>query len=422
MNSAFPILTGLIIVATGAPAADLPPPVPLNELGAAKYLGFTGGLYADGRNEPSADQAEALRNMAAAIQPLDKDGKPDPEGKIVVAGIGASVCRQIFEVLDKTDTRGPVVFVNCAKGGHDVNKISDPEGKYWESAADTVRNAGLSPAQVQVAWYQSDDLRDARDDFPGRPQRLQERIAENMRELKKAFPNARICYHSARHTTAFATGPAKDKHGEPRPWHVGWAVKWLIEAQTAGEAGLQFEGEAATVPLIAWGTYFWTEADKPRNDGYQWTPDMNVADGIHLTDAGMNRVAGELLAFWRTDSFARMWFDPKAAADTAPAPTAPTAKPQVVAAQNLQPGEVALLINGKSKFAKLERLLATTGPVRLVAFDMGGKQILEIDDVFHKRTDLNSLLGSGEFRLHFLGEDGQRIKMTMEVPDVVRLK
>jgi hypothetical protein len=133
-------------------------------------------------------------------------------------------------------------------------------------------------------------------------------------------------------------------------------------------------------------------------------------------------VAGELLAFWRTDPFARTWFDPKAGADAAPVPSAKNAKPQVVAAQNLKPGEAALLINGKSKFAKLERLLATTGPVRLVAFDMSGKQVLEIEDVFHKRTDLNSLLGSGEFRLHFLGQDGQRIKMTMDVPDVVRLK
>ncbi len=422
MNASLSILAGLVIVTTVAPAADPPSPVPLNELGTAKYLEFTGGLYANGRNEPSADQADALRKMAAAIEPLDKDGKADPKGKIVVAGIGASVCRQIFDVLDKADTRGPVVFVNCAKGGHDVNKISDPERKYWESAADAVRKAGLSPAQVQVAWYQSDDLGDTRDEFPGRPQRLQEGIAKNMRELKQAFPNARICYHSARHTTAFATGKAKDKHGEPRPWHVGWAVKWLIEAQTAGQAGLQFEGAAATVPLIAWATYFWTEADKPRKDGYQWTRDMNVADGIHLTDAGKNRVAGELLAFWRTDPFARTWFDPNAAADAAPVPTTKNAKPQVVTAQNLKPEEAALVINGKSKFAKLERLLATTEPVRLVAFDMSGRQILEIEDVFHKRTELNSLLGSGEFRLHFLGKDGQRLKMTMDVPDVVRLR
>ncbi len=423
MNVTLPFLAGSLLLMRAASADDAPPPSPLTELGSAKYLGFTGGLYPGGANDPQGAQADALRKMSSAIRPVDKDGRPDEKGRIVLVGIGASVCRQIFDVLDKTETHGPVAFVNCAKGGHDVGKISDPARKYWESAEDTVEKAGFSPAQVQVAWYQSDDLRDTRTDFPGRPQRLQESIAKNMRELKQHFPNVRICYHSARHTTAFAPDKgAKEKHGEPRPWHAGWSVKWLIEDQTAGKAGLAFEGADAKVPLIAWSTYFWTDGDKPRQDGYHWTRDMNVADGVHLTDAGKTRAANELLAFWRTDSFARTWFAPEMVADKAAAPSARDAKPQVIAAQNLKPGEPALLINGKSKFAKLERLLATTEPVRLVAFDMSGKQILEIEDVFRKRTELNSLLGSGEFRLQFLSKDGQRIKMTMDVPDVVKLK
>lgn len=409
-----------LALASAAPEPPPPAPVPLNELGAEGYLGFAGGLYADGKNEPGGRHADALRNMSAAIQPLDQDGKPAANGKIVLVGIGASVCRQIFDVLDKTDAHGPMVFVNCAKGGHDVNKISDPERKYWQSAEETVRKAGFAPAQVQAAWYQSDDLKDSRADFPGRPQRLQESIARNMRELKQHFPNVRICYHSARHTTAFApTEGGHAKHAEPRPWDVGWAVKWLIEAQASGKTGLDFEGAEAKMPLIAWATYFWTDGDKPRQDGYRWSRDMNVADGVHLTEAGKTRVANELLAFWRTDRFARAWFAAEAIPDK---PPARDAKPQVIAAQNLKPGDPALLINGKSKFAKLERLLATSEPVRLVAFDMDGKQVLEVADVFHQRTDLNQALGSGQFRLHFLGKDGQRIKMTLDVPDVVRLK
>jgi hypothetical protein len=423
MNAAFPVLAALVTATSSAATPDAPPPAPLNELGAATYLGFTGGLYPGGASQPEGAQADALRKMSTAIQPLDKAGNPDAKGKVVLVGIGASVCRQIFDVLDETETRGAVVFVNCAKGGHDVNKISDPERKYWESAVDTVRKAGFSPGQVQAAWYQSDDLRDTRTDFPGRPQRLQESIAKNMRELKQHFPNTRICYHSARHTTAFAPeAGSKEKHGEPRPWHVGWSVKWLIEEQAAGKAGLAFDGAGAEAPLMAWSTYFWTDGDKPRQDGYRWTREMNVADGVHLTGAGKIRVAGELLEFWRTDPFARTWFNSEAPASQPATPGARDAKPQVIAAQHLAPDEPALLVNGKSKFAKLERLLATTDPVRLVAFDAAGKQVLEVADVFHKRTDLNSLLGSGSFRLHFLGRDGQRIKMTTDVPDVVKLK
>jgi hypothetical protein len=405
--------------------------LPLNAPQFGRHEGFEGGLYADGKNTPHGAHAEALRRMCAAVQPLDAQGRPDPEGRIVVIGVGASVCRQIFEALEESGPsavakRPEVVFVNCARGGHDVNKISDPERRYWEYAKEAVTKAGFSPAQVQVAWYQSDDLRDTKDDFPGRPRRLQESIARNMRELKSHFPNTRLCYHSARHTTAFMPDDeGKAKHAEPRPWHVGWSVKWLIEAQSGGATGLKFDGPDAVAPLAAWATYFWTDADTPRADGYHWTRDMNVKDGVHLSAAGQTRVAGELLAFWRTNEFARMWFAGMRAPAPAekPAAAAPAAeKPQVAAARALKPDEPALLINGKSKFAKLERLLGTKEPVRLVALDMTGKEVLAVADVFRQRVDLNERLGPGEFRLRFLGPDGKRIPMAKEVPEVVRLR
>lgn len=408
--------------------------VPLNTLAAGAYRGFTGGLYTDGRNEPHGAQIDALRKMSAAIQPLDKGGEPNPEGKIIVVGIGASVCRQIFDALEELGPtaggkRPEVVFINCAKGGHDVSKISDPERRYWESAKTTVEKTGFSTTQVQVAWYQSDDLRDTRDDFPGRAQRLKEAIAKNMREAKGHFPNLRICYHSARHTTAFMPDTsAKKKHGEPRPYHVGWAVKWLIEEQAGGRADLKFEGQDAVAPLIAWANYFWTDGNKPRHDGYRWTPADVVKDGIHLSPTGKPRVARELLDFWRTDAFAKVWFTGSVQAADSTSLTRPVdagpekPKPQIAAARVLKPGDPALLINGKSKFAKLGRLLGTRDNVKLVAFDMAGKQVLVVEEVFHKRTDLNKLLPAGNYRLHLLDKDGRRIKMTMDVPEVVRLR
>jgi hypothetical protein len=420
--------------ATRAHAVESLGLVPLSTLGKQTYQGSMGGLYAEGRNEPWGAHAAALRRVHATIGPLDANGKPDPNGKIVVIGIGASVCVQIFGELEELGPKTPgispaVVFVNCAKGGHDVTKISDPERHYWESARATVERTGFSPAQVQVAWYQSDDLQDQRDDFPGRPQRLAERIANNMRELKQHFSNTRICYHSARHTTAFMPhDEGKAKRAEPRPYYVGWAVKWLIEEQTAGKTGLKFEAPDAQAPLLAWATYFWTDADQPRHDGYRWTPSDVVQDGVHLSATGKPRVAKELLDFWQTDPFAKDWFNTKTArpskltANQSVPAVGKELKPAQIAAQNTKPDEPALIINGKSKFAKLERLLATTEPVRLVVFDMAGKQLLTIDDVFHKHTELNTLLEPGEYRLHFLGRDGQRLKMTMDVPDVVTLK
>jgi hypothetical protein len=393
--------------AARACAVELHGLVPLNTLGKKAYQGYTGGLYTEGRNEPWGAHADALRRADAAIRPLDNSGGQDAKGKIVVIGIGASVCVQVFATLEQIAPTTPgisanVVFVNCAKGGHDVNKISDPERRYWESAKAAVEKAGFSPRQVQVAWYQSDDLQDQRDDFPGRPQRLAEGIAKNMRELKQHFPNTRICYHSARHTTAFMPNDeGKAKHAEPRPYLVGWAVKWLIEQQAAGQrVALGFEGDQAVMPLNSWATYFWTAGDQPRHDGYRWTPADVVKDGVHLSDTGKLRVAKELLAFWQNDPFAATWFNAKAASANEispqkPVPAGKELKPAQIAAQNTKPDQPALIINGKSKFAKLERLLATTETVRLVVFDMAGQQLLTIEDVFHKHTELNTLLAPG---------------------------
>ena len=296
------------------------PLVPLNVISQGTYCGYVGGLYAEGRNEPWGTHADALKRMTEQVQPLDLQGRSDPRGKIVIAGIGASVCRQIFAELEKQipaqDSLNPsVVVVNCAAGGQDVNKIADPSQRYWKQAEKALVARGVSAPQVQVVWYQSDDLRDQRDDFPGRPQRLKDQFAGQLRLLREHFPNVRLCYFSARHTTAFMPDKAaKAKHGEPRPYHNGWAVKWLIEEQTAGRADLRFEGEDAVAPLAAWATYFWTDGDKPRPDGYHWTRDDVVADGVHLSESGRKRVARELLDFWRNDPFARTWFAPGAKA------------------------------------------------------------------------------------------------------------
>jgi hypothetical protein len=409
---------------------------PLTEI--QSHQGHLGGLYPEDRNEPAKPHAEALDRMAALIEPLDAAGKPSPQGRIVVAGVGASVCRQIFAELEATGSATPgihpaVTFVNCAKGGADVGKIADP--RYWKMAQQALAQRGVTAAQVQVVWYQSDDLREQGTDFPGRPQRLKEAFAEQMRLIKQHFPNARLCYHSGRHTTAFLPDPvAMKKHAEPRAWLHGWAIKWLIEDQMDGDPALTFEGAAAKAPLSTWAGYFWTNGDEPRADGYQWTP-ADVKDGVHFSDAGTRRVTGELTTFWRTDPHARRWFAKEGSTSLAATPAAAPRsrakpdsapardmKPQVRAAQALPSGEPALLINGKSKFAKLERLLATEGPVRMVVRDLEGKERIAVEDVFKQRLDLNEKIGPGEYRIEFFNAAGERIQFTQQVGEVLRLK
>src|SRR3954454_11815706 len=115
------ILGGAANLAFAAPPAKLSELVPLTTLGPQKYQGFVGGLYPEGQNEPTEQLAAALTRVSREIRPLNASGQPSIDGKIVVAGIGASVGRQIFaqlETLTPTDNRSPtVVFANCALGG-----------------------------------------------------------------------------------------------------------------------------------------------------------------------------------------------------------------------------------------------------------------------------------------------------------------
>src|SRR5262245_61936279 len=94
------IAAGILLAAASAANAQSVELPPLNTLGAGKYQGFVGGLYADGQNEPPPAHAAALARISRQIQPLDSIGQPAATGKIVVAGVGASVCRQIFAELE----------------------------------------------------------------------------------------------------------------------------------------------------------------------------------------------------------------------------------------------------------------------------------------------------------------------------------
>ncbi len=82
----------------------------------------------------------------------------------------------------------------------------------------------------------------------------------------------------------------------------------------------------------------------------------------------------------------------------------------------------AWIANGKDKLPKLQRVCGTTDNLRAVFFDMKGVQVAEIKDVFHQHTDVNKLLGAGEFTFQFYDKDGKLLKSTGELKEAVRLK
>ncbi|MGH7588476.1 MAG: hypothetical protein ACRELU_07785, partial [Gemmatimonadota bacterium] len=81
-----------------SPVDDSPPDrlVPLSELSRGTYLGFEGGLYESGTDQPAADHAAAGLAAADEVRPLDPLGNPDPDGEIVMLSVGMSNTTQEF--------------------------------------------------------------------------------------------------------------------------------------------------------------------------------------------------------------------------------------------------------------------------------------------------------------------------------------
>src|SRR5262249_43544937 len=89
-----------------APGPEKPPPAPgdekrqeqpstglktLTEMTAEdRYKGEDGGLYGGGKNEPPEVHQRAARDALARITPLDAQGKPAKDGKVVFISLGMS--------------------------------------------------------------------------------------------------------------------------------------------------------------------------------------------------------------------------------------------------------------------------------------------------------------------------------------------
>jgi hypothetical protein len=306
---AFGLFAGLLARGQSSNVNELPP---LTELGKGKFMGEMGGLYPNGSNVmPEAFYNDAVE-MASSIQPLNAKGNPDPNGKVGMISIGASTVAMFGKAVEEKiygvkGIRNDLVFVNGGVGGQDLNKIADQSGRYWTEVDKRVKAAGLTNEQVQVMWFQVDDLRNTISSFPDRPNMLVESFTWHIQQMKKRYPNLKLLYLTGRHTTEYMPSDAKPKHKEPRAYLNGWACKWIIEKQIDGDPGLSYQGTSAKAPLLLWGPYFWTQGEKTRSDGYSFTPDLTVNDGVHPNAAGEVRVANDLLDFWKSDPVSAIW-------------------------------------------------------------------------------------------------------------------
>lgn len=356
------LLAGALIAASGAGRAqgapvlpDAPQPVmylpndicasphldvatPLIDLGSGEYIrmdgtptGATGGLYPGGVNvRPPAHEAAGVA-IAEQILPLDANGNPDPaNGKIVMISIGMSNTGVEFRDFLRRAEVDPEVnpqikFINGAQPGQTAEYWADPNAPTWVTLDNLLAQAGLTPAQVEVAWIKQTLIGMEPPAFPLEVERLQGYLGDIARNLLINYPNIKIAYFSSR-TRSYAYWIGQDP--EPSAYESGFAVKWLVEQQINGDPSLNYDPANGDVvaPWISWGSYVWIDGENPRSDGRVWLQEDMIPDCTHPSTLGSTKVGDMLFEFFKFDSTTVGWF----LSGQPPAPTAtpsPTTEP-----------------------------------------------------------------------------------------------
>ncbi len=244
--------------------------------------------------------------------PLDKDGKPSPDGKIVLVSISMSNATQEFslfkQIADADPRKSPLLtIVDCAQGGQAMAQWAPHEAPAWEEAARRLVQAGVTPPQVQVAWIKLANV-GPRGELWDHGQKLRDDTIAVLHNAKARFPNLRIAYLGSRIYAGYARTPLNP---EPYAYEGGFVVRKLIHDQVQGDAALNYDPRrgAAKSPLLLWGPYFWGDGTTPRKgDGLVWQLDDLGPDGTHPSNSGRQKVADMLLGFFTSDVHSITWF------------------------------------------------------------------------------------------------------------------
>lgn len=302
----------------GRPAGNLTPRAstgmqPLTEMSADdRYQGEDGGLYGSGQNTPPTPHRQAAEKELAAIRPLDAEGRPAADGRIVFVSISMSNATQEFSRFKRIADEDPaksdqLTIVDCAQGGQAMAEWVSPDARPWAVAEDRLQQARVSPKQVQVAWVKLAN-KGPRGDLNEHGKTLQRDTLAVIQNAKARFPNLRIAYLSSR---IYGGHAINQLNPEPYAYESAFPVRWLIRDQIAGDKALNFNANNGTVkaPLLLWGPYLWADGTTPRkSDKLTYIREDFAADGTHPSEVGRDKVARQLLDFCKTDPLAKSWF------------------------------------------------------------------------------------------------------------------
>lgn len=323
---------GTVVVLTCRTVGPATGRVPLTELTDRTYLGLYGGLYPSCQNTaPRAHDSVGVAR-ARSVQPLDGNGNPSPDGKIVLLSIGMSNTTQEFcsasslppcnawtfmgqAAADTTVNHTTLVIVNGARGGQSADTWLTATAPNYDRIRDTwLTPNGLTERQVQVAWVKVADRGPtvSLPDSAADAYVLKARMGSIVRALRTRYPSLRQVFFSSRIYGGYGIG----LNPEPYAYESGFAVKWLIEAQIAqmGTGGVVVDALAGDLnsdtgaPWLAWGAYLWADGTNPRADGLTWQRADIESDGVHPAQSGETKVGGMLLAFFKSSPYTKCWF------------------------------------------------------------------------------------------------------------------
>lgn len=316
------------------PARESTGMVALTDLGKKTYQGEQGGLYPGGENSMPAAHMQAGLEQARQIVPLDREGRPSPDGKIALMSIGMSNTTMEYQTFIKVAAQEKglnpqLALVDGAQSGQSSLETSDSKSNYWTVVDQRMKAAGVTAQQVQALRMFQVVVTPNRP-FPLDARRLQSLEADTLRVASERFPNLKIAYLSSRIYAGYALVP---QNPEPHSYESGFAPKWIIADQIFGYLEYNFDPARGRVrfPWVAWGPYMWADGVKGRSDGLKWVREDFGVDGMHPSESGRQKVAGLLMQFLKTDPTSRPWF---VAGAQAPAPLA---RPQSASLQSPPP-------------------------------------------------------------------------------------
>lgn len=288
------------------------PLVPIDQLGTGTYQGSEGGLYPNGSNvrPPSHDAAGV--SIAQAIQPLDGNGNPDPNGKYALMSVGSSAAFDEWQqfILDAgadSSINTHLVFVSAAQPrAYSVN-LANPNSGFWNAIFENfLPQAGVTANQVVAVWFQNVD-QVVQGTFPDDMAALHNEFELIAQNLHAKFPNLKLMYFGSH----IYGGYSHSQCPEPGPYETAFPVKWTIEDQINGLPSLNYDANNGPVnaPWMSWASYVWTNGLQGRNDGLTWACVDSISDGCHPSKpVGREKVANVMLNFFKTDATTTPWF------------------------------------------------------------------------------------------------------------------